>query len=110
MALDLGVVFGGFDDGVAVEDDGVVVLDRGVLGVRHLHVPAREQINRTFLQLLLVLHRSIVEESRLDLGAMGVHKLDVEDPALALGVLPGSLRVLLRHTSLDLPVEVERVQ
>ncbi len=110
MALDLGVVFGGFDDGVAVEDDCVVVLDRAVLGVRHLHVPAREQINRTLLQLLLVLQGSIVEESRLDLGAMGVHKLDVEDPALALGVLPRSLRVLLGYTRLYLPVEVERVQ
>ena len=98
------------DDWISIEHKTVIVLDACVLLICNFDISTWEQVDFSFLQLLVPLISDFVKESRYYLCVIRVDELHVEQFSLSFSVLPRFQLVLLCHTCLYFPVKIEGVQ
>lgn len=101
LRCDGAIVVDLLDLGILLEDDAKVVFDRCEAFVGHFDHSVGEKVDHIFLYLQIELVRCFVKESALDLGAVHVDELDLEQAA---SVARHTLLRLRSDASLDLPV------
>ena len=108
--LYLVVIWDFFNLWISIKDQAIVVLDTCVFLISNLDRAVAEQVNRALFQPFIPFFCNIIKECGYDLSAHTVHEINVEEDTWGFRILPRFLRVLLCHTSLNLPVIAESIK
>jgi hypothetical protein len=86
-----------------IKNNTVVILNGSELLVGYLNSAVREHVDFILLNSIELHICKFLEESSLNLSALGVHEIDVEEVASSFSIIPSPHVSLLDYSGLDAP-------